>query len=94
MSMSTSVSGFVPPDEKFNAMYAVYQSCEKAGVPIPVEVSKFFNGEKPDINGVIIHLTHGSPAVKEWHNDYAQGYEVDLTKLPKDIKILRFDNTW
>jgi hypothetical protein len=96
MSRSTYVHGFIPPDDRFQKMLGVYRACEKAGVPIPEEVEDFFNGEPPDEAGVKISLTCGSTyknAVKEYNDDDTQGYEVDLTQLPKDIKILRFLNS-
>ncbi len=95
MSMSTSVVGFVPPDKKFKKMLAVYEACELAGVEIPKEVDTFFNGEIPDPSGVVISLSGGEhPAVTAWNDDISEGFEVELDKLPKDIKVLRFYNSW
>jgi hypothetical protein len=93
MSMSLHVEGFIPPDAKFQKMFEVYRACEKAGVDIPAEVDEFFNGETPDAAGVRVSLTYGpkyKDAVKEYEGDEGMGYDVDLRKLPADIKILRF----
>lgn len=95
--MGTSVDGFIPPDAKFQKMLAAYRACEKAGVEIPAEVEKFFNGERPDEAGVRLNLSYDKKfkdACYEYHDDACQGYEVDLRKLPGDIKIIRFRNCW
>ena len=97
MGMSTHVVGFIPPDEKFKKMLKAYRACEAAGVAIPSDVEKFFNEETPDEAGVRISLTYNKKykdAVKEYNDGDAMGYEVDLTKLPKDIKVIRFTNSW
>jgi hypothetical protein len=99
--MSTHVQGFVPPDAKFKKMLQAYQACESAGVPIPAEVDKFFNGELPDDTGVKVSTYDNSVlakafkgAITEYNEDDGQGYEVDLRKVPSDIKIIRFTNSW
>jgi hypothetical protein len=94
MGMSSSLVGVRPPDAKWLAMKAAWEACEKAGVAPPTEVEEFFNGEKPDPLGVVIGLQQSS-AVREYApHDAAEGYEVDLTKLPKDVTVLRFWNSW
>lgn len=92
MSRSLSVTGFVPPDDKFRKMLEVHASCEAAGVPVPEAVLTFFNDERPDATGVKIGLTYDRKynAVKEYNDEDGSGFEVDLRNLPKDIKILRF----
>ena len=97
MSMSTYVHGFIPPDAKFQKMLKAYQACKNAGVDIPVIVDNFFNGEPPDPAGVKITLSDNNKfrgAVSEYHDEMQEGYEVDITKLPKDIKIIRFVNSY
>jgi hypothetical protein len=95
--MSTHVEGFIPPDEKFNKMFRAYEACEVAGIRPPKEVTDFFNGVAPDPAGVRISLNYDKKykdAVTEYNEDDGQGYEIDLTKLPKDIKVIRFTNSW
>jgi hypothetical protein len=97
MGMSTHVEGFIPPDAKFKKMLEAYRACEKAGVEIPAEVDKFFNGEPPDEAGVKISMSYDKKykdAVYEYHDENSQGYEIDLRKLPADIKIVRVSNSW
>lgn len=92
MSRSLNVEGFIPPDEKFKKMKAAYDSCVAAGVPVPEDVQHFFDDKPPDATGVRIGLSYDKKynAVTEYENEYSSGYEVNLEKLPKDIKVLRF----
>lgn len=96
MSMSSSVRGFVPPDDKFKKMLKAYKSCEDAGISPPKEVRDFFNDETPDPAGVEINLKDKKykDAVKVYHAEMQEGFEIDLTKLPDDIKVIRFVNSY
>jgi hypothetical protein len=85
MSMSLDVIGFVPPDEKWLVMKQVYDACKKAGIDRPKEVDAFFNDEAPDDNGVKIELP-----VTEWHEDMCEGYELDISAIPKHVTKIRF----
>jgi len=91
MSMSTSVYGFRPPDERFKEMLAIYKACTKAKIEIPAEVDEFFDGGEPDPAGVAIDL---GKAEKEFRTDGQEGIEIDLKKLPKDVTLIRFVNSW
>ena len=89
MSMSTHVVGIVQPDETWTRMKAVYDACEKAEVDPPDEVINFFNGEEPDSRGVVIALQ-----TTEWKNEMSLGVELDLSTLPKSVRVIRFYNSW
>lgn len=89
MSMSLSVYGIVPPDDKWFAMKAVYDACTDAKIEPPKEVRDFFDGTKPDPKGVVIDL-YRHACVKKYTADYQDGYVVDLETLPQHIKHLRF----
>lgn len=93
MGVSTHVIGFRPPDEKFRRMKSAFDACVEAGVEPPVEVQAFFNYESPDEAGVEVEI-HECVAVKVWNDSYRSGFEVDVTKLPKDVTVLRFYNSW
>lgn len=96
MGMSTYVQGFKPADAKWKRMKAVYDACEEAKVAVPDEVDDFFNGEPPDPAGVEVdeHQLKKCGAAKDWRDDSREGIEIDITKLPKDITVLRFVNSW
>lgn len=103
MGMSTHVVGFKPPDEKWRKMKAAWDSCTAAGVDVPKEIGEFFNWSAPDERGVIVKLEEWKDGKKvlheclrEWSEDThtREGYEIDVTKLPKDVTVLRFYNSW
>lgn len=92
MSMSTHIVGFKPADEKWNKMKAVWDTCEKAGTSIPDEVIEFFGGENPkDKPGMEVSI---SGAYHEHNAHMVTGYEVDIDLLPKDVKFIRFYNSY
>jgi hypothetical protein len=93
MGMSTNVIGIRPADETFLKMKSVWDACTDLGVSIPAEVSTFFNGERPDDLGVVVEIKH-TTAVKNWHDSSREGFEVDITKLPAGVKVVRFYNSW
>lgn len=96
MGMSTHVVGFKPPDEKWQRMKAVYDSCQAAGISVPRMVEAFFEGVPPDPNGVEIseRELRDCGAVREWTDGNGEGYEVITSKLPKDVTVIRFKNSW
>jgi hypothetical protein len=90
--MTTYVVGFRPPDEKWNRMRDAWKACEAASIPTPREVSEFFDFNDPsDKPGMEVAL---GAAVTEYDTESESGYEVDLTKLPPDVKVLRFYNSY
>lgn len=89
MSPTPHVEGFKPPDATWKKMKKVWDSCAEAGIDPPDEVEKYFEGEPPDDSGVLVELEK-HPAVKEYNEEMRDGFEVNLSKLPKDITILRF----
>ena len=94
MGMSSSLVGVKPPDAKWIAMKAAWESCQAAGVPPPKEVEDFFNGERPDPSGVVVQILHTAAVHEFAPHDAAEGFEVYLDKLPKDVTVLRFWNSW
>lgn len=93
MGMSTHVAAVRPPDERWQAMKAVWDSCRAAGVEPPHEVYAFFDDEDPDPAGVVINLDQHT-SVREWSDDTRAGYEVVLGQLPPEVTVLRFYNSW
>jgi hypothetical protein len=91
MSMSTAVVGFRPPDEKWRKMKAARDACVDAGIKIPEAIQKFFEWMEPDKEGVRVELKN---AVKEGSYDGTNFYDVDVSKLPKDVTVIRFENSW
>lgn len=93
MVQSIHVYGIRPSNEKWKLMKAIWDACESGGVPVPVLVDQFFNNERPDPAGVLLELR--APIVQEWYDvDMKLGVEVDISKLPDDIKIVRFVHSY
>ncbi len=91
MGMYSYVYGIKPADEKFKKMLDIYKLCQESDVEIPDEVDDFFDGEPPDEKGVHIDL---KDITKPCGGDMEEGFEVDITDLPKDVKIIRFINSY
>lgn len=91
MSKQMVVQGFRVYDEEWRRMTAVQEACVSAQVKIPLEVIAYFDGTKDGQPGYtkLEFDVRNSIAVKEWEGDEAFGVEVDLTKLPMDVKTLR-----
>ncbi len=93
MGMSTHILGFKPADEKFNKMKAIYLSCEELEIDAPDEVENYFDGYGVEGDGVRVELEN-TDCCKEYCDDSSSGFEIDITKLPKDVKIIRFYNSF
>jgi hypothetical protein len=92
--MSTFVRGIIPKDDKYNKMLRVYEACEEAETEQPIEVIEFFrlnDFDEPDPNGIVIDL---DDIATDWQSDGCLGVEIAIDKLPKDVKIIRFINSW
>jgi hypothetical protein len=96
MGMSTGVVGFKPPDAKWRKMKAAYDACSAAGVDPPPSVMEFFGGDSPDDAGVEVDrkALEECGAVVPYSANMQEGYEVYVDKLPKDVKVVRFYNSW
>lgn len=94
MGMSTHVVGFAPPDARFMKMKAAWDACRDAGVDPPDEVGEFFQWDPAHANasGAEVGIKE---AVTEWTDgDMREGYEIDLTALPKGVSIIRVYNSY
>jgi len=86
MGMTTNIVAF-PPNDRWRRMQAIWEACEAAGVAVPDEVDIFFGGESPDPLGAEVDI---DCAIEKWHDDSAEGYQIDIAKLPNDIQFIRF----
>lgn len=96
MSMSTIVVGFIPPDDEYKRKAAAWNACKAAGVEPPHELLMMFDDNEPDPHGMEISKREleACGALAKWHNEYAEGYEVTVAKLPPNVKVIRFYNSW
>jgi hypothetical protein len=86
---SLNVCGFRPPDEEWKKMKAIYDACVIASVPIPDEVDIFFDGEPPDETGISIDMEE-KECCTDYDGDMREGFQIDLKKIPKNIRFIRF----
>lgn len=93
MGMSTHVYGVVPADMKYKKMAAIYVQCSQMGVTIPDEVVKFFGGEEPDGKERLIAL-EDMECCDEYKEDMQEGFEIEIARLPLDVKYVRFVNSY
>lgn len=89
MSLTFAVSGYIPADDNWNKMKAVWDTCTKANIPVPTEVDEFFDYKDPnDLPGLEVDIEE---AIEVTAVKFANIWEVDLRKLPrKDIQFIRF----
>lgn len=87
MGMSIYAQAVTPPDDRWHAMKAVWESCTQADIDVPPEVSKFFNHEPPDHAGVVHTIRP-----REYNDSEACAtyYEIALDRLPPDATHVRF----
>lgn len=85
MSTSYYVVGMRPPDEKFEAMKAIWDACQKADVEVPNEVLIFFDDHEPDVKGIEVDLpiTEGSGEYRNW-------FTLSVSDIPNNITEIRF----
>lgn len=93
MSMSTHVVGIRPADDKWQKMKAVYDACMAAKTTVPKEVMAFFDHEPPDKSGVRVEIEK-LDCVTRYSDDMREGFEVDIKKLPADVTVIRFYNSY
>jgi hypothetical protein len=93
MSDNMDVEGYRPPDKEWVKMKKVWDTCVEADVDIPAKVVDFFGSEQPSDLGVSVNLCEAD-GVSAWSADMCQGYEIEIAKLPKDLKFIRVYNSF
>lgn len=87
------IKGIVPADDQYFKMKTAYEACEAAGLDIPSEIQAFFGYETPEAEGQVIDLElHES--LSNYDAEEREGFDVDLSKLPPHLKVLRFYIRW
>lgn len=85
--MSNMLVGFVPPDAKWKKMQEAWMACKNADVEVPVEIEDFFDGADPLEDGAQIDLEN---ITQNWSGEGEDGLEIDVSRIPKNVKKLRF----
>ena len=96
MSTTVHAVGFKPPDERWTAMKAVWDSCTTAQIPVPREVDRFFEGNPPDDQGVLVEEGQlvRCGAAREFSTDSSSGFEIFVKHLPADVAVVRVYMSW
>lgn len=96
MSMSTHLVAFTPDtDPEYQKHLKVWNMCEELEVSLPAETySYFLNGYMSTPEEKLEVTLEEGEHYKEWEGDMQEGFEVDLTKLPKGVTKLRFYNSY
>lgn len=98
MGMSTHIEAFMPDtDADFQKHKKILQMCLENEVSLPKETALYFGQEEPEeylLDEKLSVSLKENVHYKDWSDESSQGYEVDLSKLPKGITKLRFYNNW
>lgn len=85
------IVGFMPPDEEWRKMKAVWDACEEAGVEVPMIVGDFFEWVDPDPRGLEVDL---GDFLKRYNGEGQCGRELYVEDIPAKVNMLRFYNNW
>ncbi len=91
MSTHTQIYGIVPPDKNYQKMKAVWDVCTEAGIEVPDAVKRYFEHEEPDGRGMKIKILS---AIEDCSEPHTTGVEVNLSKIPEKVKLIRFVQSW
>jgi len=75
-------------DSTYKKYLNILLSCKEAYINPPDIVDKYFGGNGIDNDPKYPLKINFEP--KEWSNENAQGYEIDITDLPEGVKTIRF----
>ncbi len=92
MSMSTGVILLRDKDDpQYQYYLKVLNSCIEAKVPLPDAVDRYFGGEGEDNPEFPLEIDFEAT---EWKESGRSGIDIDLDKIPKGVKTIRFYNSW
>ena len=98
MGMSTHIAAYTPDtDVDFQKHKKILLMCLEAKVSLPKETALYFGEESPSeylLDEKLSIDLKEDVHYKEWSDESSQGYELDLTQLPKGVTKLRFFNSW
>ena len=89
MGASFSVMGCREKESNYDRMKVIYENCREMDIPVPKEVKEYFNYDEPSEHGIELDLEDLGCA-EEYSEEGEQGFIVDITTLPKDVKKIKF----
>lgn len=85
MSISMYVIGLRDEtDPNHIKMVKAKDALDNAGVKWPMEIYDYFDGSKDSDVPLEVEIEK-----EEWRNDDYSGYEIDINKIPKNVKKIR-----
>jgi len=85
MGANMHLEGVKTFGDKEKAMKRIYDTCKEYGIDMPDEVRCFFKDE----DGFTTPLEQHGCCTK-LNEEYRDGFEVDVAKIPLSIKTIRF----
>lgn len=94
--MLTCVYGIKNLDEEFDNMIKIKLDCEKKGIKYPEHLYEYFFNPCKSIKYLReqIEFVSIKEAICIKNKDKVDGWQVDLSKLPKNVKAIRFENLY
>jgi hypothetical protein len=96
MGMSRHIQAFIPEtDEEFKKHKKILLMCLEHKVSLPKETAEYFGSNDAEeylLDEKLQIELEKDVHYKEWSDESCEGFEVDLSKLPKEVTILRFFN--
>jgi hypothetical protein len=99
MGMSTHLIALRDMDGEFAKMLKAKLFCDENRLSYPAEVEAYFQGMADESESLLCNEfleVDIRVAVTEWRDNGAsrEGYEVEIAKLPPEVKTIRFYNSW
>lgn len=98
MGMSTYVQAFRDMDGEFKRMMEIKKFCDERDVSYPVEVAQYFGSSISEsekyITEEMLQVKLPTSAIEEFRDDMREGIEINVANIPKEVKTIRFVNSY
>lgn len=92
MSMSTCVTFLRDnKDKEYQLKLKILLTCKEADIDPPKEVDEYFGGNGIDCDPEYPLEVKCSP--RDWGDEFSEGFEIDVSEIPKGVKTIRFANS-
>ena len=93
-----SLTAFIPDtDETYQLNKKVLLACAEAGVDLPVQVAEYFGSKSPYrylLDEKLEFPLKKGVHYEEYGEDMEEGFEIEISKLPKEVTKIRFVNSY
>lgn len=84
-------------NEELKKIQIIIDNCNDLRIPIPEKITEILMNDYCGLNEFSFEKK-GEIKVdipyREYHNEYQEGLEIDVDKIPKKVKTIRFVNSW